>query len=168
MAWGERAPWRGGRAMPLEGGLRLRAATSADLDGILELERASFTDPWSRQSFRALFDDPRVLFTVACDARDIVLGYVAAWFIVDEGEIATLAVAPEVRRRGLGASLLDSIVDAARVRRVSALYLEVRESNAAARALYASRGFLEVGRRRNYYRSPVEDARVLRLTLPAA
>jgi [ribosomal protein S18]-alanine N-acetyltransferase len=76
-------------------------------------------------------------------------------------------VAPEVRGQGVGARLLDDALAAARRNGATAAYLEVRDSNAAARALYASRGFEQVGRRRNYYRKPVEDALVMRRVLDA-
>lgn len=94
-----------------------------------------------------------------------VVGYVVAWLVVDEAEVANVAVAPEVRGRGVGARLLDDALAAARDRGAAVAYLEVRDSNAAARALYASRGFEQVGRRRNYYRKPVEDALVMRREL---
>ena len=149
-------------------GLSVRPATVADLEQILEIERTSFSDPWSKQSFRALFDDLRVFFVVASGADELILGYVAAWFVGDEGEVATLAVAPRARRLGVGSLLLDSAIEAAKGRPVSALYLEVRASNVAAKRLYASRGFREIGTRRNYYRRPDEDACVLRLTLAGA
>jgi ribosomal-protein-alanine N-acetyltransferase len=147
-------------------GLAVRAATVHDLEQIVEIEQRSFSDPWSRQSFRALFDDPRVFFVVASGVDGLILGYVAAWFVAGEGEVATLAVAPRARRLGVGSLLLDSAIDAAKGRGVAAVYLEVRASNSAAKQLYASRGFREIGIRRNYYRRPTEDACVLRLALP--
>ena len=138
-----------------------------------QIERAAFTDPWSYQSFIELLTNPRVLFAVAergrhaADAADAaeVIGYVVAWFVVDEAEVANVAVAPEVRGQGVGARLLDEALSAARVHGAASVYLEVRDSNAAARALYASRGFVQIGRRRRYYRRPVEDALVMRREL---
>jgi ribosomal-protein-alanine N-acetyltransferase len=142
----------------------LRPAHDRDVDAVLEIERASFGDPWNRNAFVDLLDDPRVAFLIA-DAGGVVRGYVVAWFVLDEGEIGNLAVASEARRQGVGARLLDGAIAAVRKSDVDTLYLEVRDSNAAARALYASRGFVEVGRRRDYYRRPREDALVLRLDL---
>jgi [ribosomal protein S18]-alanine N-acetyltransferase len=142
----------------------LRAARAADIDAVLAIEHASFADPWNRSAFVELLDDPRVAFLIA-DAGGAVRGYVVAWFVLDEGEIGNLAVASEARRQGVGARLLDGAIAAVRKSDVDTLYLEVRDSNAAARALYASRGFIEVGRRRDYYRKPKEDALVLRLDL---
>ena len=102
------------------------------------------------------------MFLVAeADAR--IGGYVVALDAADEGEILNLAVAETGRRRGLGRALVQAIVDALEARGVRQVFLEVRESNAAARALYAGFGFKDVGRRKGYYRRPVEDAIVLRL-----
>lgn len=144
----------------------IRPASAEDLDRIHEIELASFTDPWARAAFARLIGDRRVQFTVACLPAERVVGYIVAWFVMDEGEIANLAVAPEARGRHIGGALLDDTVRRARARHTSTMYLEVRDSNDRARALYASRGFTEVGRRRRYYRRPVEDALVLRLVLP--
>ena len=94
-----------------------------------------------------------------------IYGYVVAWMVVDEAEIANLAVADDARGTGIGARLLDHAIDAARGRKSRVVFLEVRESNAPARALYASRGFEVAGRRAKYYRKPVEDALVLRRAL---
>jgi ribosomal-protein-alanine N-acetyltransferase len=144
----------------------LRPARDADIDAVLAIEHASFGDPWNRTAFVDLLDEPRVAFLIA-EAAGAVRGYVVAWFVLDEGEIGNLAVASEARRHGVGARLLDGAIAAVRRSNVDTLYLEVRDSNAAARALYASRGFVEVGRRRDYYRRPKEDALVLRLDLGA-
>jgi ribosomal-protein-alanine N-acetyltransferase len=147
--------------------IAMRRAREADVDRILAIEQASFADPWSRSAFVELLDDPRVAFLIA-DAGGTVRGYIVAWFVLDEGEIGNLAVHADARRQGVGALLLDAAIAAVRKSRVESLYLEVRDSNAAARALYASRGFAEVGRRREYYRRPKEDALVLRLDLDEA
>jgi ribosomal-protein-alanine N-acetyltransferase len=146
----------------------VRMATVADVSRVSEIEQEAFTDPWSRSAFERLVveKDPRVLFEVASLPDGKVVGYLIAWFIMDEGEIANLAVAPEWRTRGIGKLLLVTAITAARSREVGTIYLEVRDSNSAARALYASHGFEEIGRRRRYYRRPVEDALVLRLVLP--
>jgi ribosomal-protein-alanine N-acetyltransferase len=155
------------RRAPTAADRRVRPATATDVDEVVAIERAAFSDPWSRSAFAGLLGDNRVLFAVAELPDGAIAGYVVAWFVADEGEIANLAVTAEARRRRLGAALLDEAIRAARERDVTSIYLEVRDSNAAARALYASRGFVEVGRRRRYYRKPVEDALVLRLVLPA-
>lgn len=127
------------------------------------IEQACFSDPWSEASFRQAVDNPGVFFRVATEgASGPVVGYVVAWFAAGEGEIANVAVAPSARRRGIGGLLLDAAIAAAADHGAEALYLDVRESNVRARALYDSRRFVEVGRRRRYYRRPAEDAIVLR------
>lgn len=143
---------------------RLRAARTSDVDAIVTIEQASFGDPWNRDAFAELLDDPRVCFLLA-ERGGVVRGYVVAWFVLDEGEIGNLAVSEAARRQGVGALLLDGAIRAAGATDVASLYLEVRDSNMAARALYASRGFVEIGRRRDYYRRPREDALVLRLSI---
>ena len=147
--------------------VHVRAVREADLDRIAEIERVSFSDPWSRPSFSQLLRDRRVHFIVACTPDDIIHGYAVAWFVLDEGEIANIAVQPDFRGQGIGRTLLQSVTEAAAARRASALYLEVRDSNEPARAMYSAHGFVQVGRRNRYYRRPVEDALVLRLALPA-
>ena len=127
------------------------------------IEQACFSDPWSDASFRQAVDNPGVFFRVVTEgAGGPLVGYVVAWFAGGEGEIANVAVAPSARGRGFGGMLLDAAIAAAHNYGAEALFLDVRESNARARALYDSRGFLEVGRRRRYYRRPAEDAIVLR------
>ena len=146
--------------------VELQEATNADLPEVLALERSCYRDPWPASAFSALPDNSRVFFRVTRDEENgSVIGYVIAWFVMDEGELANLAVAPGYRRRGIGSALLDATLTDASARGVGQLYLEVRESNHAARRLYASRKFEEVGRRKQYYRSPQEDALILRRTL---
>ena len=146
--------------------LVVRQARPSDVDDVAAIERRAFSDPWSASSFRALFGNPVVDFAVAEDAiTGRLLGYVVAWIVVDEAEIANLAVAEGVRRGGVGTRLLDHALEAAAKRRARVVFLEVRESNTAAQALYVSRRFAIAGRRTKYYRKPVEDALVLRREL---
>ena len=144
----------------------------------MQIERDSFSDPWSRASFEAALDLERMRFLVAVGGEQSgergvrapasrVVGYVIALLLVDEAEIADIAVVPASRGRGIGGQLLDRMCEDAAELGVRSLYLEVRESNAAARALYASRFFKPVGRRPGYYRQPLEDALVLRKDIKA-
>jgi ribosomal-protein-alanine N-acetyltransferase len=129
------------------------------------IEQASFTDPWSARDFRECVAS-EVVFLVATDAGEVA-GYVIAQDAADEGEILNLAVAAGRQRRGVGRELVERALAALGDRGVERVFLEVRQSNAAARALYASLGFGEVGRRARYYRRPVEDAIVLKAAIPA-
>ena len=113
--------------------IALRSARIADIDAVLEIEQGSFGDPWSRSAFVDLVGDPRVAFLIA-DAGGAVLGYVVAWYVLDEGEIGNLAVGKSARRQGIGARLLDGAIAKVRASEVDSLYLEVRDSNAPARA----------------------------------
>jgi ribosomal-protein-alanine N-acetyltransferase len=124
------------------------------------IEQVVFADPWSTQDFRDCVSSD-ALFLVA-ETDGAVGGYVIALDAADEGEILNLAVAPSGRRHGLGRALVEAMLRLLAERDVHQVYLEVRESNAPARALYAAEGFREVGRRKQYYRRPVEDAIVLR------
>ena len=144
------------------------SATVHDLASVAAIERAAFSDPWSLRSFREALDSGSVYFACARSDAGSVLGYVVAWFVADQGEIANIAVAPDQRGQGVGRALLDAALGEAATRGIAAVFLEVRDSNQRARELYASRGFEEVGRRRRYYRRPVEDAIVLRRTLSLA
>jgi ribosomal-protein-alanine N-acetyltransferase len=146
--------------------ISLQLATRLDLPEVVALERACYGDPWPETAFVALPNNDRVYFAVArTDVHGRVAGYVVAWYVMDEGELANLAVAPGDRGQGIGGVLLDAMLADAGSRGINQVYLEVRESNASARHLYASRDFEEVGRRKQYYRSPQEDALILRRTL---
>lgn len=125
------------------------------------IEQEVFSDPWSTQDFRDCVSF--AVFLVAETDGGAISGYVVALNAADEGEILNLAVAPNGRRHGLGRALVEQILEVLSARGVRQVYLEVRESNQPARALYAAHGFKEVGRRKQYYRRPVEDAIVLRL-----
>jgi [ribosomal protein S18]-alanine N-acetyltransferase len=149
---------------------RLELAREADLPAIAAIERRVFSDPWSERAFRDVLSHSLMYF--ACIREDTpgehasprVLGYVVAWFAGGQGEIANLAVDESVRGKGFGAMLLDGALEEARRHGTDEVFLEVRSSNARARELYDSRGFAEVGRRRRYYRRPIEDAIILRWT----
>jgi len=141
---------------------RIRPATEADLPAIAALERRCFADPWSADSFRAFLPGVALL---AEDGSGL-LGYVFALHAADVGEILNVAVAPEARRRGVGAALVERACAFLVGLGADTVFLEVRESNVAAQALYRGLGFSAVGRRRRYYRRPLEDALVLARLFP--
>ncbi len=139
----------------------IRDGTSEDMRAIHAIEVASFADPWSEGAFRSMLAHPQVRLRVAVREGDVA-GYSIAWILDDECELANLAVAPSSRRAGAGGALLDDLIAEVERRGGGTIWLEVRASNAAARALYESRGFSEMGRRKGYYRAPVEDAVLMR------
>ena len=129
------------------------------------IEQAAFSDPWSARDFRECVASD-VVFLVAA-APDGVAGYIIAQDAADEAEILNLAVAPARHRGGIGRALVERTLATLARRGARRVFLEVRELNSAARALYAALGFEEVGRRSRYYQRPVEDAIVLRAAIPA-
>ena len=141
----------------------LRPPTIDDMDAVAAIEKASFGDPWSAHEFSSVLQLAPTIFLVAelGQSREIA-GYVIAMAVLDEAEILNIAVSPERRGAGLGGTLLDAASTEVKRRGAKSVFLEVRVSNVAARSLYASRGFVEISRRKGYYRSPVEDAMVLR------
>jgi ribosomal-protein-alanine acetyltransferase len=145
--------------------IMLRAAAGTDIEAVARIERASFADAWSENDFTAVLDSAHTIFLVAEDAQAGVAGYVILLAVLDDSEILNIAVSPDSRGRSIGSALLDAAISRAIEAGAREMFLEVREANAAARALYESRGFAEVSRRVAYYRNPVEDALVLRRAL---
>ena len=133
------------------------------LDEVAELERICFSVPWSRNMLAEELDNLLSAFLVALDDNDRVVGYAGLQVVLDEGYITNVAVRPECRRQGVAAKLLQVFLDFARANRLAFLTLEVRASNYDAIALYGSRGFRSVGRRKNYYEHPREDAIIMTL-----
>lgn len=135
-----------------------------DVTAVAALEAAAFPNPWSAGTFHRLLSNPSVEMWVA-EEGGTLLGYGVLWCVLDQAELANLAVGAAARGRGVGGRILDHLLSVALARRIRSVYLEVRPSNAAARHLYTGRGFQEVGLRPDYYQQPREDALVLRLEL---
>jgi ribosomal-protein-alanine N-acetyltransferase len=136
----------------------IREAAEADLDALEALERACFSLPWTREQLRAELPDERHEFLVAASAEGELLGYIGMMSVLDEGYISNVAVAPGLRRRGVGRALVREMLRRAEARGLAFVTLEVRAHNEGAIALYASEGFGPVGLRRAYYERPREDA----------
>jgi ribosomal-protein-alanine N-acetyltransferase len=146
------------------GAVVVAPASASDVAEVSALERVCYADPWPPAAFVTLPDNPAVFFVIARHvAGGALAGFAVAWRVLEETELANLAVAPGSRRVGVASQLLHAVLDDARQHRVERVYLEVRESNVAARRLYESNGFATVGRRKLYYRKPDEDALILRL-----
>ena len=145
----------------------LREMRREDLPGVLDIERRSFAQPWSRAFFEKELATPFArLVVVVEEARPgpTVVGYACRWRVTDEVHVLNVAVHPERRGRGFGRLLLEGIVGEARSSRARVVYLEVRAGNVVARRLYRSLGFRELGVRRGYY-GPGQDAIVMELRL---
>ena len=140
-----------------------RISSTQDLDAVLEIEDASFNNPTTRDWYEGELKRPEVCFIYVLRLSDLpVAAFCAFWLVADQAHINNLAVRPELRGRGLGTHLLESIVEEARHLGAASLTLEVRRSNIAAQRLYAKSGFHEAGVRKSYYTQPVEDALILR------
>lgn len=136
---------------------RIIDASSEHIGQIEELEKLCFSSPWTASQIESQLKDSRHEF-IAAVSGDELLGYVGMMYILDEGYIANVAVSPEYRRLGIGDELIEKLIRISDDLKLSFVTLEVRASNAAAIELYAKHGFSPVGRRKNYYDLPKEDA----------
>jgi ribosomal-protein-alanine N-acetyltransferase len=141
----------------------IRSAKNSDIPAILEIERALFSDPWEEQLFNEAIKDHKDFF-VSIEQNKIT-GYIIFEKVLDEGHITNLAVSKEYQRKGLASELINKILDLARQQKIKQVFLEVRESNEAARKLYLKFGFLEIGKRKAYYNKTNENAIILKLDL---
>lgn len=142
-----------------------RRMTAADVERVAEIEAEAFSSPWKADTFHTLLERPGAELWVLEDPEAGVVAYAVVWCILDQGELANIAVAAPLRGRGYGAWLLSRVVEVARERGVESLYLEVRVSNGRAADLYRTFGFKEIGVRRDYYDEPREDALLMMLRL---
>ena len=128
---------------------------------VAELEKICFGDPWSENSIAYELTNPLSYWLVA-EEDGVVLGYIGSQSVMDEADMMNVAVHPEHRRRGVAQELVQRLVTGLKEKEVHSLTLEVRASNEPAKALYGKLGFVQAGRRPNYYRNPREDALILR------
>ena len=142
----------------------MRHLTAADIDELCALERRCFSDAWSRQSLLFELTDEHRIYIGLFDGQQLTAA-AGLFFLLDTGEILTVATDPAYRRHGLAKTLLHELLDSAKKKGLKTLHLEVRVSNAAAITLYEALGFVTVSRRRNYYEQPAEDALVLQKTI---
>lgn len=141
-----------------DGRFRLAEATENELGRLEALECSCFSRPWSENAFRdALSKGDFFSLPIVYDGEELI-GYAVLFCIFEDAELQNIAVDRRYRGQGLGAKLLDCCLEKARRKGAERIFLEVREGNTPARRLYEKCGFLFYGRRKNYYRDPVEDA----------
>ena len=128
---------------------------------VAALEKLCFSDPWSEKSVAGELSNELALWLVA-DDNGSVLGYIGSQTVMGESDMMNVAVHPDSRKQGIATGLIVGLVEELRRRGSHSLTLEVRASNDSAISLYRKLDFQEVGRRRNYYRNPREDALILR------
>ena len=141
--------------------VRVVPMTAEHLDEVAELERLCFSAPWSRNMLAEELENALSAMLVALDDAGRVAGYAGLQVILDEGYITNVAVRPDCRRQGVAGQILQVFLDFAQAQNLAFLTLEVRASNQAAILLYGSRGFRGMGRRKNYYEHPREDAIIM-------
>jgi ribosomal-protein-alanine N-acetyltransferase len=138
-----------------------RTLGEADVDEIVAIEAAAFSNPWTRPMYLRELQNPDVSFLYVLRMDNRIAGFCSFWLVLDEIHINNLAVRHEYRGRGLGTALLKEVLQAGANRGAERATLEVRRSNAPARRLYENLGFEVAATRPNYYVSPPEDALIL-------
>lgn len=134
-----------------------RNMTEQDVAQIAELEKKVFSDAWTSTGIYETFGQNQAFIAVAeCDGE--IAGYCIIYYVMDEGEIARIAVDEKVRRQGVGRGLLDFVCECCKMKNVYRLLLDVRESNESARRFYEQYGFAVDGVRKNFYDQPKENA----------
>lgn len=142
----------------------IRRMTMEDCVQVAAIEAASFSMPWSLKSFTDTVEKDNYRYIVAEEDGEI-LGYCGFIYVLDEAEIPNVCVCSGARNKGVGRQMLKRLLEEAEKLEISIVYLEVRESNQAARHLYESLGFTFDGIRKNFYEQPVEDAILMSKTL---
>lgn len=146
------------------GELFIRQATSDHIDGLTELDKISFAQPWSRESFRKEIEENKIALYIVGEVESKVVGYVGIWKVGDEGHITNVAVHPDYRGKGIGKALLAVLMEFTKRENITFYTLEVRISNATAIHLYETFGFKEAGLRKKYYPDNLEDALIMNKT----
>lgn len=131
------------------------------ISSVVELEQCCQLSSRGAKGYAKLLEDPFSVLLVSLDKDSKVIGCFSGWLVADELEIDNVAVAPDWRRFGIGANLITSALHAASQKGAVQAFLEVRSSNSAACSLYEKIGFMVSGRRKDYYRDPVDDALIL-------
>lgn len=136
----------------------------SDADYLAELDKKCFSSPWSREAFSKEAENPLAEYVIAkIDGKAV--GYGGFWAVLDEGQITNIAVSENFRRIGIGKEILARLIERAREKKLKKLTLEVRESNFSAIALYSGFNFAKTGLRKNYYKSPTENAVLMDLEI---
>lgn len=142
----------------------IQEMTLDDLDEVARIEKENFAHPWTETGFFSFLIREDALFLTAKENGEL-LGYCGVLTVLDEGDITNVCVKKEARRRGVASALIAALTERTGQMGVRTLHLEVRESNAAAIALYEKEGFVQDGLRRGYYEAPTEDAVLMSRTI---
>jgi ribosomal-protein-alanine N-acetyltransferase len=135
----------------------IRKLVETDLEDVVRIEKQTFTDPWTFAAFKSDIGN-EMAWPLAAFCDNVLAGYSCIYIVAGELQIGNFAVADTFRGRGIAKALMNEIIKIALEKKCDAMFLEVRESNAPAQALYKSFGFKAVGRRLGYYNNPRENA----------
>lgn len=139
----------------------VRPMTKDDIDEVMEIENLCFSVPWSREAFLMEITKNKCARYVVAEVDSRVVGYGGFWIVIDEGHITNIAVHPDYRSIGVGTEIVKKLIDIAKKNAITAMTLEVRESNTVAQHLYTRFGFRPLGRRKGYYQDNNEDAIIM-------
>jgi len=132
--------------------MKISKMTAQDIPGIMEIEDASFPVPWQKETFEKELSNMLATYLVAKE-NDIVVGFIGAWFILDECQITNIAIREEYRRKGIASQLVTKLLKECKKHDTAYLMLEVRANNFAAQKLYEKYGFKAESIRKNYYKN---------------
>lgn len=136
-----------------------------DIDGVMEIEYASFAIPWSREAFEEELTNNKHAIYIVAKQDNKVIGYGGMWKVLEEGHITNIAVHPDFRRMRVGYAIVEALTQIAKNKGIDSMTLEVRENNIAAQGLYRKFGFEVVGRRKKYYADNNEDALIMTMVM---
>lgn len=145
--------------------LTVTQTTPDHIDSILDIEKLSFSNPWSRESFASTLKRPDTNTVLTALENGVPIGYVCLFHLFEEGEILNIAVHPEHRKNGVAQTLIDRAFELFKGKNVNRVTLEVRVSNENAKRLYIKNGFEQFLIRKNYYTSPAEDGIIMQKNL---
>lgn len=140
--------------------IEITPMTIADLDEVYEIEKISFSMPWTKQMWMDEMIKSQIANHLVARLDGKILGYAGFWLIIDEAEIVNIAVHPEYRRKGIGNLLLKELLNLAKTKEAKLVTLEVRETNESAKKLYSKSGFQLIAIRKKFYKDTNEDALV--------
>lgn len=142
--------------------IKIKPMQKDELDDVLKIEEKAYGEHhWSKESFYGELSNNLAHYFSAFDLNDNLVGYAGSWQVIDESHITTIAVSPEFTRKKIGEALLNRVLEECYKNKIKYVTLEVRESNAAAIALYEKYGFKSLGVRKGYYQNNNEDALIM-------
>lgn len=141
----------------------IRKMKEQDLMQVTAIEKSLFSDPWSESAFRDTLQQEEADFIIAEDDAGDIIGYCGAYRALDEAEIVNVAIKKECQNHGIGAVMVQDLIDREKKRNVRFFILEVRESNVSAQCCYQKLGFQVIGVRKNFYDCPKENALIMQM-----